>query len=479
MNKDKTAERSKNALKSGMWYSVSSICVKAIAIVTTPFFTRIMTKGEYGLASNFNAWYSVFIIFCSLNLTYSIGRAKLDFPGKLEEYVGSMQLLSFLTTAAICLICIPFVNPIAEMLDMTPALVYILMVNLLLHPAVNFTQSKFRYSYKYKGNIFIAGFTTVMSVAISFALMPVFSDSKEYAKILGTVIPVAMLSMAFWALNFKNRNVKFNLTYWKYGLGISLPLIFHSLSLYILSQSDRVMITKMCGEDFNGIYTVAYSYAMLINIILSAANEAWLPWFHDTFFDNDISLIRKKVKPLVLLGCMLGIGCIAIAPEMMIIMGPSDYRLGVWAVPPITIGAVCQYIYQQYVHVELHMKQTKYISMGTMVAAGLNLILNLIYIPKYGFIAAGYTTMVCYFVLMVAHFAINRLILKIHLYDDWFMFASMGITVLVCAGFMALYNTIIVRYIVLVSICIVYCIFNWKNAMAILGSLKGKKAKSE
>ena len=475
MTKDRSEDRAKKALKSGMWYSVSSICVKAIAIVTTPFFTRIMTKGEYGLASNFNAWYSVFIIFCSLNLTYSIGRAKLDFPGKLEEYVGSMQLLSFLTTVVICLICMPFVSPIAELLDMTVPLVYVLMVNLLLHPAVNFVQSKFRYSYKYKGNIFIAGFTTVVSVTVSFALMPVFDEAKQYAKILGSVTPIALLSLAFWIHSIVKKNARVNLTYWKYGLAISLPLIFHSLSLYILSQSDRVMITKMCGEDFNGIYTVAYSYAMLINIILSAANEAWLPWFHDTFFDNDTDLIKKKVKPLILLGCMLGIGCIAIAPEMMMVMGPSDYRLGVWAVPPITIGAVCQFIYQQYVHVELHMKQTKYISIGTMVAAGLNLILNFIYIPKYGFIAAGYTTMVCYFVLMFAHFVINRAVLKIHLYDDWFMFASMGSTVLVCAGFMALYNTILVRYIILVCICAGYCIFNWKNAMAILNSFKGKR----
>jgi len=477
MAKENTEDRSKKALKSGMWYSASSICVKAIAIITTPIFTRMMTKGEYGIASNFMAWYSILIIFCSLNLTYSIGRAKLDFEGKLEEYVGSMQLLSFITTGVICIATIPFIGKVADLLDLTVPLVYILMVNLLFHPAVSFTQSKFRYSYRYKGNIAIAAFTTISSVVVSLLLMNTFSDARYYAKVLGSVLPITVLALGFWIVNLKNNAVHINLEYWKYGLTISLPLIFHSISLYILSQSDRVMITKICGEDYNGIYTLAYGYAILTNIILSAVNEAWLPWFHDTYHDNGQDLIKKKVKPLVILGCMLGIGCIAIGPEAMKILGPEDYYDGRWAIAPITIGTVCQFIYQQYVHIELHMKKTKYISAGTVIAASLNLVLNLIFIPRFGYIAAAYTTLFCYFVLMIVHLTITRAIMKIHLYDDWFMFAAMGVTIAISAGFMFLYDTIVIRYVCLLLICLLYLVTNRQNIITIYNTVIKKKKK--
>lgn len=101
--------------------------------------------------------------------------------------------------------------------------------------------------------------------------------------------------------SFKRRYVKVKVEYWKYGLLISVPLILNSISLNILAQSDRIFITKFCGADFTGIYSLAYSYAILINIVLNAANEAWLPWFHDSLNDNLKDEIRKNVKPLIVL----------------------------------------------------------------------------------------------------------------------------------------------------------------------------------
>ena len=75
--------RGKQALKSGVWYTISSISVKAILIITTPLFTRLMTTAEYGASSTFTTWFTVLNVICSLNLWYSVGRAKLDFTGKL------------------------------------------------------------------------------------------------------------------------------------------------------------------------------------------------------------------------------------------------------------------------------------------------------------------------------------------------------------------------------------------------------------
>lgn len=449
-----------NAVKAGIWYTISSITVKAITILTTPIFTRMMSTADYGLATTFTSWYTLLLVFSSLNLTYSIGRAKLDFPNKLDEYVGSMQLLSAAVTAVLGVIGIVFINPIAEFMELNPNLVLLLIVYLFFAPSISFTQSKFRYQYKYKGNIGITAYITVSSVLVTLLLMCIFKSERYYAKVLGSVIPAVAFSLVIWGSAVKNKAVSANKTYWKYGLAISLPLILHSVSLNILSQSDRIMITKFCGTDYTGIYSLAYSYAILINIVLGAVNEAWLPWFHDTFFEGNVAEIRKNVKPLIMLGGILGLGCIALAPEAMLILGPEDYQAGKWVVGPVTVGVICQFIYQQYVHIELHMKKTQYISLGTVIAAVLNIILNIIFIPKYGFIAAAYTTLACFFVLMLVHLTITRKILKVHLYDDWYMFAALGVIALLAVMFMKLYDTIILRYAVLVVVCLLYLFFN-------------------
>ena len=477
MAEQKTEGKNTKALKAGVWYSASSITVKAITILTTPIFTRLINKEQIGIVSTFNSWYTLLLIFCTLNLTYSIGRAKLDFPGKFEEYVGSMQVLSFLFTLGLCLVSLPFLKPIAKAFELNEPLVLILMLFLLIHPIINFTQSKFRYSYKYKGNIAIAAYSTISNVTLSFLFLLIFTEERYYARVLGHVLPGVFLGLAFWFITLKKKNAVINLEYWKYGLGIGLPLILHSLSLNILGQSDRIMITKFCGSGFTGIYGIAYGYALLINIILGAANEAWLPWFHDSYFAEEYDQIKKNVKPLVVLGCMLGIGCIAIGPEAMAVLGPKDYQVGVWVIAPVTIGTVCQFIYQQYVHIELHLKKTQYISMGTIIAAVLNIGLNFIFIPKYGFIAAAYTTLVSYFVNMFIHFTVTRVILKVKLYDDWFMFLAIGIVIAISALFMSLYSTILLRYAILVAICILYLVFNRNTIKTAYAKLKGKKSK--
>lgn len=475
--KDKTilSKNDNKALKAGIWYTISSVTVKAITILTTPIFTRMMTTSDYGLATTFTSWYSLLMIFCSLNLTYSIGRAKLDFPGKLDEYVGSMQCLSFFTTVAICVVAIPFVKPLASFMEINAPLMFILMVYLLFHPAINFTQSKYRYSYHYKGNIGITAYTTITSIVVTFGLMLIFKEERYYAKVLGSVIPAVVLSLIFWGASLKKHAVRVNRVYWKYGLSISLPLILHSISLNILSQSDRIMITKFCGTGSTGIYSLAYSYAILINIVLSAVNEAWLPWFHDSFFAGNYAAIKKNVKPLVRLGCMLGIGCIAIAPEAMLILGPSEYKIGQWAVAPVTVGVVCQFIYQQYVHIELHEKKTRFISLGTVIAAGLNVVLNFIFIPKYGFVAAAYTTLFCYFVLMFVHLYITRIVLKVHLYDDSYMFLALGVIAFISVMFMSIYHLLLIRYVILIIICMIYLITNRQMLMNYINKRIEKK----
>ncbi len=453
--------RSSTALKSGIWYTISSISVKAVLIITLPLFTRLMSTADFGIAATFTSWYTLFNVICSLNLWYSIGRAKLDFPGELEEFVGSLQLLAFTFTLALGTVSLFFLDRVAELLEMNQILVVILFIYLLAYPAVQLTQAKLKYLYNYKGNILITVFITLSTILFSLALIFVFSSQRYLGKSLGAVVSSVLLAIVIWTRSLRKGYVKVNFIYWKYALIISVPLILNSVSLNILAQADRIFITKYCGSEDTGIYSLAYNYAILINIILNAVNEAWLPWFHDTFNDGLNEPIRKNVKPLVIFGCFFGVGCIAIAPEAMAILGGKAYEGGVWVVPPVTLGIVCSYIFQHYEHIELHLKKTWYISAGTILAAGVNVVLNIIFIPVFGFVAAAYATLFCYLLLMIAHHFISRIILKIKLYDDRFMYLAILVTAVFAAVFMLLYKqSPFWRWILIIGISLGYLVSN-------------------
>ena len=79
------AEKNK-VLKSGIWYTVSSVAIRAVAIITSPIYTAMLTTDDYGRANIFNSWIELFNIITCLCVVYSIGRAKIDFKEKFDGW---------------------------------------------------------------------------------------------------------------------------------------------------------------------------------------------------------------------------------------------------------------------------------------------------------------------------------------------------------------------------------------------------------
>lgn len=446
MSSDNTKKHADVAIKAGAWYVISSVIVKAIVFLSTPIFTRILTSEEYGTISTFNSWYSLLLPICTLNLTYSIGRAKIDYTDKLDEYVGAMQLLAAFVTGIFSCLVIFFFRPIVAFVELSPLAVILLLIYLLFSPAISFTQNSYRYRYKYKQNIAIAGYTSICTIVLSVILLYSLDGDKVTIRILGIVIPTVILSFAFWIKSFVKHHIKVNREFWKYGIGISAPLVVHTISLNILSQSDRIFISRICGLSDTGIYSVVYTYGLLLSVVTNAIADGWLPWFHDNFHEKRFENICKNAKMIVILGCYIGLACIGVAPEAIAILGGTTYIEGVMCVPPIVLGIVCQYIYTHYVNIELHLKKTKYVAMGTFIAAILNIILNAIFIPIYGYIAAAYTTFFSYLVLMVMHYLITKRVFKITIYNNYLMFGAIIITSFIALILTETYNYREVRW---------------------------------
>lgn len=456
----KKTESGERILKAGVWYTISTVFVKAISVITMPIYTRLLSAHDYGIASTFSSWYSLMLIVCSLDLEMSIGRAKQDYGIGLKKYVGSLQVLSGLFSMIFFAFCLVFLPQISVLTEMKYGLLVILAIYLLFSPAVSFAQANYRYEYRYKENIAIMIFISVTTVLVSLVLINVIPTNKYYGKVIGSAIPTVVLGVYYWISGLKSGRLSINKSHWKYALTISAPMIIHSLSLNALATSDRVVITKLVGAEATGIYTLAYQYALLINVVMSAVNQAWQPWFHDNYYVGNYEQIKKNANKLTMLGCFIGVGCVSLAPEMISLLGPEEYKSGVWAVPPIVLGVVCQFLYTHYINIELHLKKTKYASYGTVFAAVINVGLNIIFVEKYGFVAAAYTTLFSYIVLLIAHFCITRFLLKVNLYNNrFFVISLIGVALLSCV-FMALFDYFIIRFILMCLVGVAFLFYN-------------------
>lgn len=457
-----------NVMRAGVWYTISTIMVKAISVISTPILTRMMTKADYGTATTFTSWNNLLLIICSLNLGYSIGRAKQDFPGQFDRYIGSMQVLGSIVTGMLAVLSLVFIRPVSEFLVLDEICIMILLIYIWGGMVVNMQQNWYRYNYKYKQNIAITVYTAISTIVLSIILVALRNDNKYIGRCLGLALPTFGLGILFALFGFKEKRLCCDKAYWQYGLRLSIPLIIHTISLYILGQSDRIFITKICGQEATGMYSLAYQYASLILLITNAVNEAWNPWFHDTYYEGKYDEIKKNVKPLIIFGCMLCIGAVALAPEAVLILGGKQYSESVHVILPSALGILMQYLYTNYVIIEVHLKRVKYISIGTMIAAVCNIVLNAIFIPYFGYVAAAYTTLACYGLLFVVHFVISRYVLKIHLYEDRFVFGCLLAASAICVGFSMLHEFNILRYSVLTILCCIYLIKNKEYILLVI-----------
>ncbi len=468
-------------LKSGLWYTVANISIRAVAIITTPIYTSMLATDDYGAANTFNSWIDLINIITCLCVVYSIGRAKLDFKDRFDEYLSSLQGLSSSFAFIVLIFAVIFRERLSHAMGYEVPLIIVLFSYLCISPSVEYMLQKCRYEYRYKENILISLITCITTVAFSIILMLLFNDRRYVGKILGTLLPTFLMGLFFYIRIITKGRRFFVKEYWVYALKIGIPMIPHALALSVLSQVDRIMIKDICGSSDSGLYNFGYSFAVLLFIFTNAIGQAWLPWFNEELNKGNREQIRRIQKKLVLLGCFLTIGFITVAPEALMILSPRSpaYWTARYVVPSVALGTLAQYFYTNYVNVELFYKKTPVIALCSCVAAGLNYILNAAFIPRYGYIAAAFTTFFSYLILMILHYIAVRFYIRENVYDSRFMFIAMIAMTAAGLSLMALYGDPLkerlLRYAYAAVIMAVFAFVNRNDIMLLVKYIKNRK----
>lgn len=443
------SEGTASTAKIAIWYVFSNVFVRGISVISTPVFSRLMSKYEYGQFSTFISWESIITILVTLNLYTSIARAKYDFDERMDEYISSILLFSNIVTLfSYCLIELNQ-SLFVDLLSMDIIYIRMLFIYLIFMPAFTYLQIKHRAYRKYKFFVFFAISSAIMRTAVSILLVLTL-DNKLLGRLCGYLIPITMFNMILWFI-IVTKGKKLSWTCVKYACGISIPMIPHSLSGSVLGNSDRIMITSFCGNEATALYSIAYSTSMLANLLWTSMNQAWVPWLYDHLHDKNKEAILKKSKMYLGIFTCLIIGVLLVAPEIILVLGGKRYYSARFVMPPVIVGCAFQFIYGMYVNIEIFSKKTYTISVGTMVAALLNLFLNWLFIPQYGYIAAAYTTMVGYGALLLFHYCIVRIKIKEYsdIYEKKFI-ALITLLIIVCGGVsLILYQYNIIRYLLI------------------------------
>lgn len=463
----------KKAIKSGIWYTFSNFIVKSIVFLTTPIFARLLTKSEYGLFDNYASVLAIMYIIVTLNMDSTLISAKHDFEDSLDEYILSVMMLGVFSSFLWIVVVNLFYSVIYSVLGINRVYMNIMMIYILFCSVINLFQARERYYFEYKKTVLSSLFISLGTVTVSIVLIVNMPD-RLMGRVLGSAVPTVMggiLLMTY--LVIKGRRIR--LIYWKYALPICVPYIPHLLSLNVLGSMDRVMITRWNGPDNNALYSVAYTCSSIVTVLMISMNNAYAPWMGENLNLMKYDDIRRFSKGYIGAFAFLVVGIMAISPEILLLLGGDKYMEAQYAIPPIMMGCVCQFVYILFVNVEQYKKKTIGMAIASFVAAFVNFILNCLMIPKYGYIAAAFTTLIGYICLLVIHMYLVYRLEFSDVYDYKMIYHTMVIMLCVTACMFLLYSYYLVRY-AFIMVYLIACIYmikkHGKNILEVIKNYK-------
>lgn len=394
---------SDNYKRASTFYLIGNFFNKGIAFLTVPIFTRILSTTDYGIVTTYNSWIGILSMIMGFALHMGIRMAFVDYKKEIDDFMSSIVLFTLVCSFGMILIvsaCVILLN-----INISILLIFLCMLQAFSTAIVQDYSHYLMMQYRYKFRTMLMILPNLISVLVSIiAILFVFKTNLY----LGRIVPTALINLLFGltvvVLVIKKGKVAVDFSYIKYGLAISAPLIVHGIALNILSQSDRTMITMLADASQTGIYSLIYNFSMIATVITTALEGVWIPWFTERMITKaHISDINKLSVDYVNLMTYAMVCLILVAPEVVKILAGKEYWEGIVIIPPIVLANYIIFMYTLYVNIEHFYKKTLFITANTLVAATVNIILNFIFIPQFGYVAASFTTVTAYIVSLIMH----------------------------------------------------------------------------
>lgn len=448
-------------VKASAWFLVSAFFQRGISVITTPIFTRLMTPAEYGEFSVFYSWYGIITIFVTLNLFFGVYvRGLVKFENERETFSSSMEGLTLFLVICWLFIYLIFSKQFNQLFSLNTKQMLCMFLIIWSNSAFSFWAAEQRVDLRYKQLVCLSIIAVVITPILQLLLMEIMPD-KVMARIYGMTAVNAVLYLPLFVLQMKKGGVFYSRKFWRYALLFNIPLIPHYLSQTILNSADRLMINSMIGSAEAGIYSLAYSISQIMTIFNSSLMQTIEPWLYKKIRDNKVSEISTVAYPAFGLIAIVNLILITLAPEVVTLFAPEDYFGAIWVIPPVAMSVYFQFLYTFFAVFEFYYEKTKYITAATLCGAVINIILNLIFIRRFGYYAAGYTTLICYILYAVFHYLfMRRLIKEYHpkekVYDSRVLLILSVIFTVTGFILLATYNYPYIRYgiIVLIGILI-------------------------
>ena len=400
----------KKLFSNSMIYVLSLLFNKGLTFLLLPVLTFYLTKEDYGvlgLVTAISTMASIYVGFFPSG--FLLARFAQYGKEKMAEYMHHMLLLTIATTSLVLFILIGFQHYLLpEHLENKTILMVVITLYAMFTIFFRFIDTLLQVEQNAIKFAVLQTLQSVGSLGLGLVLIIEFSygwKGKYYAELL--ILFFVFIYAIYYIV--KNQYYKYNTDYKKLKeLFVFLfPLTFSVLCLYLMGTIDRIFISNMLGLESAGIYNVAITMAIIINMIYDAISKALNPILYENLVINQKDS-RIKIVKLIYLYSFVCIAIFAlfvlILPYVFHLMVNGKFEEALILIPILAIGLTFEGLRKVLEAPLVFKHKVKSLATITLIAGLINIILNYFLIKIYGINGAAYATLISFLVLYIISF---------------------------------------------------------------------------
>lgn len=466
--------KERTLVKNTAIVTIGKICTQLISFFLLPLYTTFLTTTEYGVVDLLNTLISLLIPILTFQVDQGIFRLLID---TREDEDGQKKLITSITFFILKHIAIYIVIFGIASIWIKNEYKYFLATNLIMTACTNILLQVARglgNNTKYTIGSFISGTATIVLNVILIAGFKMGAYGMLYASLIGNAICTIYIFFSM-KLNKKISPKYYDKKVLKNLLKYSLPLIPNAISWWIVNVSDRIIITYFMNVSANGIYSVSNKFSSLITTVYNVFNITWTESFAVNFNSKDRDEYFSKIFDITIrfFGALC-IGIIAFMPFVFSIMVNKEFDEAYMQIPILIIATMFNVLVTFLGSIYVAKKITKEIAKTSMLAAIINIIVNLLFINKIGLYAASISTLIAWFSMMLYRFIDCKKYVKIKI-DKKLILSMIIITTI---SVIAYYTRNTISCLIVAIVVAIYAVYiNRNNVKSITNMVKEKLSK--
>ncbi|MCI2082765.1 MAG: oligosaccharide flippase family protein [Bacteroidales bacterium] len=404
-------------------YGLSTILARIINFFLVPLYTRILTRSNYGVVTEFMAYIAVLQVILTLGLeTGCFNFASKDNIDKKKVFSNAFFTV-FGVSALFCCMMIIFATPISNALGYagySNCMIYIGGI-LLMDCSNAIIFAKLRYEHKAMKFAVIKCikiFTETGMNLVFFLLMPKYfashpgswmlhfiSATPDFSYVIFAIFVSAIVCTLLLLPEILRLTFKFDKKLWKSLLAYSLPLMIAGLPGIINDFMDRILMRFFNSNPATwradlGVYQAGVKIAVIMSLFIQMFRYAAEPFFFQRQKNKDYKQMYAKVMDYFVEFCMfIFLGVVLYIDVIGLLLG-RDFRIGL-SIAPIMLMAYV--LLGMNFNISMWYKlsgKTKYALFITLAGMIVTLVVNVIFMPIYSYHAAAWAHVASYAVMM-------------------------------------------------------------------------------